>query len=79
MFERAAELKPDYWPPFGQLGDYYKEKGDLPKAREVLEKGLSFSPDASGLKRRLAELGSSSEAKKNSPRSSRAEQPSGER
>ena len=25
--ERAIELKPDYWPPYVQLSDYYKESG----------------------------------------------------
>lgn len=54
--ERAAELKPDYWPPYAHLSDFYKEAGDKSKAREALERGLSFAPDATGLKRRLAEL-----------------------
>ena len=56
-FERAAELKPDYWPPYAQLSDYYKSIGDTTKAREILEKGLSSSPDATALKRRLLEIG----------------------
>jgi tetratricopeptide (TPR) repeat protein len=56
QFERAAELKPDYWPPYAQMSDYYKGVGDSKKAREVLEQGLSFSPEAPALKRRLAEL-----------------------
>ena len=55
--ERAAELKPDYWPPYAHMSDYYKSTGDMAKAREWLERGLSFSPDAPALKRRLAELG----------------------
>lgn len=79
MFERAAQLKPDYWPPYGQMSDYYKEQGDLKKAREALERGLSFSPDAPGLKRRLEELGSTGAGKKGSPRSSQAEKASGGR
>jgi tetratricopeptide (TPR) repeat protein len=54
--ERAAEIKPDYWPPYAQMSDYYKDTGDITKARETLEKGLSFSPDAPALKRRLSEL-----------------------
>jgi len=54
--QHAAELKPDYWPPYAHLSDYYKETGDLKKARELLETGLSFSPDAKGLQRRLTEL-----------------------
>ena len=53
---RAIELKPDYWPPYAAMSDYYKNTGDLKKAREVLEKGLSASPDAKALKDRLAKL-----------------------
>jgi len=55
-FERAAELKPDYWPPYAQLSDYYKSSGDIAKAREQLRRGLSFAPDATALQRRLSEL-----------------------
>jgi tetratricopeptide (TPR) repeat protein len=54
--ERAIRLKPDYWPPYAELSDYYKGAGDLPRAREHLERGLAHSPDAEGLKRRLTEL-----------------------
>lgn len=53
---RAIELKPDYWPPYVALSDYFKGLGDLKKAREVLEKGLSASPDSKTLKERLAKL-----------------------
>lgn len=56
-FERAAELKPDYWPPYAQMSDFYKSIGDPAKAHELLEQGLAQSPDAAALKRRLAELG----------------------
>jgi len=55
---RAIELKPDYWPPYAVMSDYYKKSGDPKKAREVLEKGLSASPDAKALKERLANLDS---------------------
>ena len=55
-FERAIELKPDYWPPYVQLSDYYKESGQLAKAREVLEQALSLSPGVETLKQRLLEL-----------------------
>jgi tetratricopeptide (TPR) repeat protein len=54
--QRAINLKPDYWPPYAAMSDYYKEFNDLAKAREWLEKGLSVAPDAKGLKTRLAEL-----------------------
>ncbi len=54
--ERAIALKPDYWPPYVQLSDYYKESGQIALAREVLEKALAQSPDAAPVKQRLAEL-----------------------
>ncbi len=53
---RATELKPDYWPPYAIMSDYYKDHGNLKDAREALEKGLSASPDAKALKKRLANL-----------------------
>lgn len=68
--ERAAQLKRDYWPPYAQLSDYYKETGNTQKAREYLELGLSHSPDAAALKRRLNELGGSSQ-----PRAPKKAQP----
>ena len=54
--ERAASLKPDYWPPYAYISDYYKAAGDLQKAREALQRGLTAVPDAPALKRRMAEL-----------------------
>jgi tetratricopeptide (TPR) repeat protein len=54
--ERAIEIKRDYWPPYASLSDYYERAGDVAKARDVLEKGLSYAPDAKALTRRLAEL-----------------------
>jgi hypothetical protein len=56
QLQRAIELKPDYWPPYAVMSDYYKKKGDLKNAREVLEKGLLASPDAKALKERLTNL-----------------------
>ena len=64
---RAIDLKPDYWPPYAQLSDYYKASGDRQKAREFLEKGLSLSPDATALKRRLAELDTTKDVRKAPP------------
>lgn len=55
--ERAIEIKPDYWPPYARLADYYKEAGETAKARQLLETGLKASPQAAALSRRLAELG----------------------
>ncbi|WP_280153974.1 tetratricopeptide repeat protein [Piscinibacter sp. XHJ-5] len=65
--ERAVQLKPDYWPPYAHMSDYYRKTGDTAKAREVLEQGLSFSPDAPALKRRLAELDTGKARAKTSP------------
>jgi len=56
VLTHAIELKPDYWPPYAVMSDHYKVTGDIEKAREMLEKALSFSPDAKGLKTRLMEL-----------------------
>jgi tetratricopeptide (TPR) repeat protein len=55
-FERAIELKPDYWPPYARLSDYYKSAGNSDSARQILERGLARSPNAKGLSRRLKEL-----------------------
>lgn len=56
ILEHAIELKPDYWPPYVQLSEYYKGAGKLDKAREVLEQALLQSPGVESLKQRLAEL-----------------------
>jgi tetratricopeptide (TPR) repeat protein len=56
--QRAMEIKPDYWPPYASMSDYLKSIGDLPKAREWLEKALALNPDSKALKLRLAELNS---------------------
>jgi tetratricopeptide (TPR) repeat protein len=62
--QRAAELKPDYWPPYAYMSDYYRELGDQAKAREVLEAGLQRLPESQSLRTRLAELDSISRRKK---------------
>lgn len=64
QFEKAIEVKPDYWTAYGELSDFYKQQGNTAKARETLERGLAASPDAPGLKRRMAELTGGSDAKK---------------
>jgi tetratricopeptide (TPR) repeat protein len=56
---RAIDAKPDYWPAYVVMSDYYKATGDRKKAREVLEKALSFSPNAKAVQRRLADLDAS--------------------
>ena len=55
-FERARTLKPDYWPPYAQISDYYRSIGDVARAREKLTQGLECAPDSTALRRRLAEL-----------------------
>jgi tetratricopeptide (TPR) repeat protein len=54
--QRAIEVKPDYWPPYTVLSDYFRDVGDTAKARQWLERGLAVAPDVTALKRRLAEL-----------------------
>jgi len=53
------------------VSDYYRKVGDLAKAREWLEEGLSASPDTKALMRRLMEL--------NAPRSKPKTEPPAER
>lgn len=66
QLEQAITVKRDYWPPYAVLSDYYKSAGQIDRAREVLEKGLSLSPEAKGLKTRLAGLRSGTEKRKSS-------------
>jgi len=56
VLERAATLKPDYWPPYAYLSDYYKDVGDLAKARQWLVDGLKYAPASKSLQSRLAQL-----------------------
>ncbi len=53
---RAIVLKPDHWPPYAALSDYYRTLGDLEAARTWAERGLSAAPGTKALQRRLAEL-----------------------
>jgi len=55
-FERAIELRPDYWPAYAQLADYYRDSDEPDRARAVLNAGLARSPDTPALTRRLKEL-----------------------
>jgi tetratricopeptide (TPR) repeat protein len=65
--QRAIELKPDYWPPYAAISDYYRTIGDLAKARESLEEGLSASPNTKALMRRLAEIDTAKDNSKTAP------------
>jgi tetratricopeptide (TPR) repeat protein len=53
---RAIALKPDHWPPYAALSDYFKALGDFASAREWAQKGLSAAPGTRALQRRLTEL-----------------------
>lgn len=54
--EEAAELKPDYWPPYAALSDHFKSAGELSRAREWLDRGLQAAPDSRALRTRLEHL-----------------------
>jgi tetratricopeptide (TPR) repeat protein len=62
--QRAVELKPDYWPAYAQMSDYYKSVGDLTNARQSLKEGLESAPDTPALQRRLAALSTDKAAPK---------------
>jgi len=62
--QAAIDAKRDYWPPYVALSDYYKQSGDVAKARELLETALSFAPDAKGVQRRIAALQGSDAGRK---------------
>lgn len=53
---RAIDTKADYWPAYGKLADYYKDTGEVAKARDALKQGLAAAPDAVALQRRLETL-----------------------
>jgi len=54
--QHAIELRSDYWEAYAAISDYYRNKGQLPKAREWAEKGLSVAPGNMPLSRRLAQI-----------------------
>jgi len=66
-FQRAIKIKAGYGPAYAAMSDYYKETGQLAKARESLEKGLSVAPNSTALARRLAELDAAKGKRKNDP------------
>jgi tetratricopeptide (TPR) repeat protein len=53
---RALQAKPDYWPAYAALSDYFRDIGEVARARQWLEKGLAAAPAATALQSRLAEL-----------------------
>jgi len=66
-FQRAINIKTDYWPAYAAMSDYYKEASQLAKAREWLEKGLSVAPKTKALIQRLAELDGPKDKRKTTP------------
>jgi tetratricopeptide (TPR) repeat protein len=54
--KEAIRIKADYSLAYAAMSDYYKGTGELASAREWLEKGLSVTPNAQALLRRLTEL-----------------------
>jgi tetratricopeptide (TPR) repeat protein len=64
---RAIELRPDYWPPYVALSDYYKAQGNLSTARNLLKEALSHSPNAAPVQRRLSELNTQASGRKGKP------------
>jgi tetratricopeptide (TPR) repeat protein len=53
---RALQAKPDYWPAYAALSDYFRDTGQVEQARQWLQKGLAAAPNATPLQRRLAEI-----------------------
>jgi len=53
---KVIAMQPDYIPAYIALGDFYKESGDLKKARETYEAGLIQHPGQRSLVRRLKRL-----------------------
>jgi tetratricopeptide (TPR) repeat protein len=53
----AIERDPGYWPPYAAMSDYYRDLGQLAKARQWAQKGLSVAPNSRALTRRLEALG----------------------
>jgi tetratricopeptide (TPR) repeat protein len=67
----AIDLRPDYWPPYVAISDYYRDNGEPGKAREWLEKALAAAPDSKTLKLKIAELAKA----KSKPASASEEKP----
>jgi len=67
QFERAINLKPDYWAPYAYMSDQFVSSGDIGQARATLEKGIAQAPDAIGLQRRLKDLDADPAKRKGKP------------
>jgi len=65
--DRALSIKPNYWEAYVALSDYYRDKGDIAKAREWAEKGLAVSPNTRPLQRRVAQFDAAQGKHKSDP------------
>jgi hypothetical protein len=45
-FERARELKPDYWPAYSHWAEYLIRAGKKAEAKQLIQTGLEHSPNA---------------------------------
>lgn len=52
----AIKLRPDFVPAYVRLSNLYTSAGEPVKARQLLKRGLKYSPKSELLKRKLAEL-----------------------
>lgn len=57
-FKRAIQLEPAYSLGYAAASDWYKENGEIAKARETLKQGLKYVPRSKSLRKRLARLDS---------------------
>lgn len=55
-FERAIELKPDYWPPYVRLAEINLSIGRRAAAEGLLKQGLEAMPDEPHLTKALAQI-----------------------
>ena len=55
--EKAAALNPKYWRAYAELAQCYLAQNDKRKALEVVEEGLTHSPDSRALAAWLKDLG----------------------
>jgi tetratricopeptide (TPR) repeat protein len=44
-YDRAIEVKPDFWKPYGNRGTAYHEKGEYERAFSDLTKSIDLSPE----------------------------------
>jgi len=69
--QNAINRSPDFWEPYAAMSDYYRDLGQVAKAREWAEKGLSAAPDSRALTRRVTALGGGGSKQKSASGSSR--------